>query len=142
MIIVNKKEFYNLPSGTLYSEFKPMCFTDLKIKQETLKDNKGNPIDFFYENLIGNIESVSSGDFYDKLEEAIKNKVSLPMNFSDLYRDGLFDDSQMFAIYETQDLEGLINKLKYLVKSRIDDLELLRDDIILATGLPRNFYKE
>ena len=113
MKIVNKMEFYALPKGTLYSDYSPYIFNDLKVKQSTIYD-ESKPIDFIYESLIGNIDADSSGHFVDMLDDAEKNKNSLPMDFECSERDGLFEEEQLFAIYEKNDLEDFIKKLKSL----------------------------
>lgn len=113
MKIVNKTEFYSLPEGTLYSDYKPCSITSLKVKGSTLySENK--PIDFIYESLIGNIDADSSNHFVDMLYEAENNKTSLPMDFECGERDGLYEETQLFAIYEKNDLEDFIKKLESL----------------------------
>ena len=113
MKIVNKTEFYSLPEGTLYSDYEPCIFTSIKVKQSTLY-NEDKPIDFIYESLIGNINAESSSRFVDMLDDAEKNKTSLPLDFECSERDGLYEESQLFAIYEKQDLENFIQKLESL----------------------------
>lgn len=113
MKIVNKTEFYALHEGILYSDYKPCIFNDLKVKQSTIYDGE-KPIDFIYESLIGNIDADSSGYFVDMLDDAEKNKTSLPMDFECGERDGLFEEEQLFAIYEKNDLEDFIKKLESL----------------------------
>lgn len=111
MRIVNKQEFYNLPKGTLYSYFEPNYFSGLKIKWNTLINSDGKPFDFNYEDLIGNILSDNSQEFYDIIEASIEKKTSFKLDFNCMQRDGLFEENQLFAIYEKEDLESLINKL-------------------------------
>lgn len=112
MKIVNKKEFYLLPNGTLYSKYERYGFQGLMVKQNTLYyENK--PIDFLYDDLIGNIDVQNSDEFIDKLYDAEINKTSLSMDFDCTERDGLYEDEQMFAIYEDEDLKCFIKKLNY-----------------------------
>lgn len=113
MKIVNKTEFYALPEGTLYSDYEPCIFTSIKVKQSTLY-HQDKPIDFIYESLIGNINAESSSHFVDMLDYAEKNKTSLPLDFECGERDGLYEEYQLFAIYEKQDLENFIEKLESL----------------------------
>lgn len=113
MKIVNKTEFYALPEGTLYSDYEPCIFTSLKVKGSTLYSEE-KPIDFIYESLIGNIYAESSGHFVDMLDDAENNKTSLPMDFECGERDGLYEENQLFAIYEKKDLEDFIKKLESL----------------------------
>ena len=110
MKIVDKAEFYALPEGTLYSDYEPFIFSGLKIKQRTIY-SEGKPIDFAYECLIGNVESDSSNQFFDILYKAKKENASFKLDFDCCERDGLYDENQMFAVYEKEDLDGLISKL-------------------------------
>jgi len=110
MKIVNKKEFYLLPPGTLYSNYERYGFTGLMVKQDTLY-HKDKPIDFLFDDLIGNIDAQDSGQFIDKLDDAEINKTSLTLDFDCTQRDGLYEDEQMFAIYEKDDLKKIIKKL-------------------------------
>ena len=90
MRIVNKQEFYKLPSGTLYSEYEPCIFTGLKIKNDTIF-NGDEPIDFSYEDLIGNVETNSSNDFIDILDKCEKDKTEFNLDFECGERDGLYE---------------------------------------------------
>lgn len=102
MRIVNHEEFMKLPVNTLYSEYKPCVFSGLKIKVSS------SCLDFAYLNLIGNIDSYNSEDFFDKLHDAGKDdSVSLKLDFEAYSRDGMFDHGQLFAIYEDEDVRQL-----------------------------------
>jgi len=106
MKIVNLEAFRLLPPGTLYSKYKPCTFDGLMIKGQTWEH------DFIYQDLIGNIECTDSGDFCNKLDEALENSKSLGLDFDCMSRDGLFDEDQLFAIYEDEDVKGLIKRIQ------------------------------
>lgn len=112
MKIVNKSEFYQLPAGTLYCNYKPCIFYDLHVKGDTIYDEDKNPVDFIYESLVGNIKADSSDEFFTILNnvEAFGNSIELDFDCSE--RDGLYEDEQLFAIYEQKDIDGFIEKLK------------------------------
>lgn len=112
MKIVNKQEFYKLPEGTIYSNYEPCVFDGLKIKQSTIYDGD-KPIDFFFENLIGNIDAKDSVQLVDVLIEAEENKTSIKLDFNCCERDGLYDENALYAIYEPGDIEKLVSKLIY-----------------------------
>lgn len=113
MKILNKKEFYKLPIGTVYSKYDPVCFDLLYIKGENLYGGEnGEPSDFFYIELISNVSCYNSNEFVDILEEAEEKGTSFDLDFESQTRDGMYDDSQLFAVYEKKDLEGLISKLQ------------------------------
>lgn len=108
MRIVNKQEFLKLPEGILYSDFEPFSFSGLKIKGETWDS------DFIYQDLIGNVDAPSSSDSFDVLYNANETGESFSLDFDCGCRDGLYDNDQLFAIYETEDVIGLINRLNML----------------------------
>lgn len=111
MKIVNKKEFYTLPSGTLYSKFEPYAFYGLKIKGETIYHGD-IPADYNYQEMIGNVDALHSGEFIDILRDSEENRTSFDMDFNCIARDGLFEGEEMFAIYEKKDVEQMVDKLK------------------------------
>lgn len=110
MKIVNKQDFYKLPEGTIYSDYEPCVFDGLKVKQSTIYD-KNKPIDFIFESLIGNIDAESSGHFVDILGEAEKQGVSMVLDFDCGERDGLYEETALYAVYEKTDIEHFISKL-------------------------------
>ncbi len=107
MKIVNLETFLSLPSGTIYSKYEPCCFDGLMMKGDSLMKTN----DFIYQNLIGNIKAPSSEDFCcncDKMEQG----ESVELDFDFMGRDGLFEEDQLFAIYENNDIKKLIKALK------------------------------
>ena len=114
MKIVNRQEFYKLPEGTLYSEFKPYYFGGLYIKGETLSYNN-IPSDFVTEDLIGNIESDNSDEYHDNIVQAVENKTSLKLDFDCAGRDGMYEEDMMYAVYEKDDIAQFILRLTKLL---------------------------
>lgn len=111
MRIVGKQEFYTLPEGTVYSRYLPQVFDGLYVKQETI-EHFGKPADFIYQSLLDTVESNDFGEMSDILDNALKTGQSFKMDYDCTMRDGLFDDDQLFAIYEPDDLKGLISVLE------------------------------
>jgi hypothetical protein len=107
MKIVNLTQFLALPNETLFCKYQPCAFGELEIKVE----NAGQ-IDFVTQDLAGAIAFSDSGEFLDKLEDARENGISLPMDFDFAGRDGLFEKDQLFAVYESADVEALIARLQ------------------------------
>lgn len=107
MRIIKLREFLSMPVGTLYSKYRHTVFDELQIKGESLAN------DFFYQDIVGAIDSRGDWDLSAKLHAAAETGISLPMDFNCQGRDGCFDpDSQMFAVWERQDVEALIERLK------------------------------
>ncbi len=105
MKIVSLKEFLLLPTGVVYMKYEPCVFEDLCVKDDSL--NK----DFFYSNITYDLDCTGCDDFADKLFDAQENKTSVKTDFDCVGRDGCFDDEQLFAVYEKEDVERLIDKL-------------------------------
>lgn len=106
MKIVNLEKFLSLPKGTVYSKYSPCCFEGLMVKDDNCNKN-----DFFYQDLIGNIDNTDTGDFFFKCEQAERLGQSLKLDFEVVSRDGMFERYQLFAIYEEEDLKSLIKIL-------------------------------
>lgn len=107
MKIVNRKVFLDLPSGTIYAKYKPICFEELCIKEESIGDS-----DWFYRSLTREIESSGSDEYMDLLEIARQNGIELPMVFDVSSRDGCFNEDQLFAVWSKDDVKGLISVLQ------------------------------
>ena len=103
MKVLNRSQFLQMPIGTFYSKGEEWCFSGFCIKGETLYDNNGVPIDFFYQELI-DIDSFDSSEHADRLEFSLKKGISYPINKSS-GRDGRFDEKEIFLIFEKEDLE-------------------------------------
>ena len=110
MKIVDRKTFLQLDKETLYSKYEPCCFGDLKIKCISNMSD-----DFVNQGITNAIEYGSSGEYLDILELAEKNGESFTMDFDCPGRDGCFDEDQLFAIWEKEDVEQLIERLKTLL---------------------------
>lgn len=116
MKIVNKKEFYELPNGTLYSHYDPCVFSGLMIKGDTIRKRLSeSPFDFYYEDLIGNVEYDDSGEFVDTITEAKENKTVFALDFECVQRDGLYEDNALYAVYSSEEVALLSNKIQNCV---------------------------
>lgn len=106
MKIVNLEQFLKMPNGTVFSKYEPCYFNGLMIK-----DMNSGEIDFYYMSLIGNVDSTHTGDFFDKCEEAQKTGRSLKLDFDVIERNAMYNKNQLFAVYEKEDIEGLVKSL-------------------------------
>jgi len=116
MKIINRKQFLDLPKDTLFSKFQPNVFGDLSIKGDTLY-NGDEAIDFFLTDVADPVDCSSSDDLDRKLDIAVKLGSSLNTNYNIEGRDGCYDDNELFAVYERQDVLKLINRLSDCVKT-------------------------
>lgn len=103
-----------MPSNTLFSNFEPNMFGSLSIKGKTSGE------DFYRINLDSLLKSNSSDEFYDILNRATITGENIELDFEEnieldceyYRRDGIFEDSQLYAVWDRKDIEGLIEKLK------------------------------
>ncbi len=112
MKILTRKQFLALRGEYVYAKYKPSYFYDFGIKM----CNSG-PDDYCHLDLVENIEASSSDKYHDKLTEAEENpgEVSLSLDFENGGRDGMFDDDQLFAIWEDADVQAMINRLQQVL---------------------------
>jgi hypothetical protein len=108
MKIITRAEMLKMPVGTVYSRYEPCVFSELYVKA----DDAGNyENDWLYDALIGAVKTNSSEEFIEKCELMEKGE-SHDVDFESTGRDGLFDDEQLYAIYEKVDVEKLIARLQ------------------------------
>lgn len=112
MKIVNRKEFLAMPAGTVYSKYTPFIFDDLSIKGDTWSN------DFLCQSLSDAFWWLSSEEYIEGLQRAENAGESLVMDFDCESRDGLFDEQQLFAVWERSDVEGLIARLQLALKAQ------------------------
>jgi hypothetical protein len=111
MKIINRKQFLEAPEGTIYSKFEPCIIDGLYIKNESL----GN--DWYYQDLINSIECNDSGEYTDKLSKAKDDpEYELRQDYNVGQRDGLFDEKQLFLIYDKDDVVKLMKALFEVIK--------------------------
>lgn len=104
MRIYTRQEFMRLPEGTLFSKGKPIHFSRLMAKGETLfTDDIAN--DFCCLELL-DWESSGTDDWEERFDGMLERRESYPMN--DLWgRDGYFDEDDLFLVFEPADLDAL-----------------------------------
>lgn len=105
MKIINRKTFLTTPIGTLFMKYQRCNFGVLCEKCENCGDN-----DFWYTSITNTIDADNTGEFVDKLTLAENEGISVELCF-DEERDAEFDDGQLFAIYERDDVVTLIARL-------------------------------
>lgn len=105
MRIVNLQQFLELPAGTIFAKYEPCAFEELCIKHKSI------PPDFFYYPIM-NIQCRGSNDFSSLLDAAENDGADLAMDFDSINRDGCFEPDQLFAVWSSADVAGLITKLQ------------------------------
>lgn len=107
MKIVDRWTFLAMPAGTVFQKYVPCCFEGLAIKGDSLGFN-----DFVALWVTESIESTGEGDYGDQLQLAEETGSSVSPNFNGWGRDGCFDDEQLFAVWEAEDINKLISVLQ------------------------------
>ncbi len=111
MKIVDRKTFLAMPPGTLFAKYEPCNFDVLQIKGESIAN-----IDFWSQRIAGSIDCEDSGEFIDILLHAQQTGASVPVDVECQDRDGLFEDEQMFAVWESKDVERLLDRIHQAYK--------------------------
>lgn len=110
MKIVNRNTFLSMPEGTVYSKYEPIFFGPLCIKGETIhREGAG---DFWYQNIADAIDSDNQAEMELLMDSAERNGSSVPLYLHSEFRDGLYDEHQLFAVWEPNDVTALIVRLQ------------------------------
>jgi len=101
MKIVDRQAFLKLPENTVYCEYKPHIFESVNIKGESVSN-----IDYWSVDIAAPIDCDDSSDMVEKMKLD-----SIPLDFESETRDGMFNENQLYAVYEKHDIEKLISRL-------------------------------
>lgn len=106
MKIINREQFLALPSGTLFSKYRPCVFEELSIKGDTRSN------DFLVQQIADAVDASNSEEFSNILFGAAEDGSSFNLDLDCMGRDGCFDDDQLFAVWERKDVEKLADRLR------------------------------
>lgn len=107
MKIVNRETFLKQPINTVFSKYELHSFQPLSIKGQTTLDGS----DFFYSSIADAISAENDEKAVNLAKASLADSVSIPMDFCSLSRDGCYDEEQLFAIWEREDIQDLIVRL-------------------------------
>ena len=121
MYITNKKEFYNLPSGTLYSRWKPVIFGPLEMKVDTIFDDDNKPFNFTYMgisdlsmasdaifNFLNSSNVETDSKFLSIKDSYINKNIPAENGMFDIDHDDCYNDDELFVIWEKEDVKTFI----------------------------------
>jgi hypothetical protein len=116
MKILSKEEFYNLPKGTLYSDFTNGYCEGLFIKGDSLLDGD-NHYDFTMFSPLSSINPKSEHELIDKWPyvEGLDILIHLSAKDSLFEREGYFNPASKYAVFsseEIKDFAKLISEAK------------------------------
>lgn len=104
MRIVNRKEFLTLPVGTVYAEYQPCFISSIKVKDETWE------YDFLcvcFDYIEPNANEDDGVDaMYAMQEDGSSRDIEKAIG-----RDGMFEEKQLFMIYEKEDIAYIVKCL-------------------------------
>lgn len=109
MKIVDRKTFLGLPAGVLYSKYESFVFDELEIKGESIGSD-----DFYTQRIAGAVKCDDSNEFINLLDGAQLNGTSFSLDLNCEDRDGMFDQDQLFAVWEADEIADLISRIKDL----------------------------
>lgn len=101
MKIYNRAAFMALPAGVLFSKGIPVAFRGFCVKGDALYGGD-RAIDFSVR-ALDDWESSNSLDSVERFHQMLEQGASVPMN-EDYGRDGMFDNEEVFLVWERQDL--------------------------------------
>ena len=110
MRIVTRDQFLDMPAGTLFAKYSPCNCSALFCKGLSL-----GKLDFEFSEMSMPVDSDDTGEFVDTLCRAASEGSSVELNFDTYFRDSTFDQNQLFAVYERDDLLKLLNKLYHCI---------------------------
>lgn len=118
MRIIGFQEFAAMPEGTVYYKYQPQVFVDLGIKEQSYRGtvySQGKPIREGYTDfLVTNVDfpwvKGSNGEWDDDciLSKAEETGSSFEVEFNVTSRDALYEQDQLYAVFEKADLEAYI----------------------------------
>ena len=97
--IINRKEFLAMPANTLYREYKPCIMGDLEIKGDSLEN------DFWVQRL----DDTNTDDVEEMIKMLDSGVVEFDLDCES--RDAMFNDDQLYLVYERKDVEQLFNRI-------------------------------
>jgi hypothetical protein len=121
MRIVDRKTFLALPAGTVYAKFgkqpKDGSYVNLSNGDIAIKGDTVHADFLVQEIAIPWFEGAdSSDDHFGVLDGMLKGQKSPPLDYDCEGRDGLFDEDQLFAVWEREDLTRLISRLQVALR--------------------------
>lgn len=112
MRIINREEFLKLGAGTVFCKYVPCAFGDLQLKCDD-PGQYGN--DFVTIPLTGDIwiqGANNSEEYFEALTKAEEGKISIRADYEGSSRDGIFEEDQLFCIWDKEDIGRLISTLQ------------------------------
>lgn len=106
MRIIDRQAFLQMPAGTIYA--KADSLPSLDFGQVEIKGDTVAGVDWCVQRLIGDfVGDRDSGEWADSFEAMHKGE-DRAVDLDIVCRDGLFDNDQLFAVFDKTDAEALL----------------------------------
>ena len=103
MRIVKYDEFLTFPNGTVYAEYNPSCFDEIRVKHDNI-----NGRDFIFTPAVPTLMGTTNDmEYFAKLDEMQKTGVDVPFDFDCATRNAEYDKNQFYAVYSDDDVKNL-----------------------------------
>ncbi|QLG96598.1 hypothetical protein HZF02_32220 (plasmid) [Pseudomonas yamanorum] len=110
MRIVDRKTFLGMPVGTVFAKYDPSIIREPMVKCDSTAV-RGEIVDFYYASLTDEVDCSGSIERDAIMYAAEEDGVPFALDFNTQCRDGMYDADQLFAVWEREDIEGLISRL-------------------------------
>jgi len=111
MRIVDRKTFLAMPEGTVFAMYDQSIIREPKVKAKSLGSG-GELVDLCYTNLTDEVDCSGSFERDGIMDLAEIEGTPFALSFNTQCRDGDFDIHQLFAVWERDDVAGLIARLQ------------------------------
>ncbi len=100
MKLVDWEDFCEMPDGTVFSIYESNGYPTegLAVRRQVIHNDQGGAIDFFFTSLVPEARPIEPPDDIG---------LAVELDFTP-GRWGVYDYDQLFAIYESDDLAGMI----------------------------------
>lgn len=107
MRIVNRAEFLKLPAETVFCRYSTLGdFGAIEIKTQW----GGFLDDDFESQQLFEVDTEDSGEFAETMIKAEQGE-PVKLHFATSSRDALFDDQQLYAVFEKDEIREMIGRL-------------------------------
>ncbi len=110
MKIVTRDQLMAMPAGTVFQNFEPRIFGEIRIKGDTCGS------DFYLSDLDGTEYDSVKGDIasalLDATDRSLKTGENIKIVLNSECREGMFDKDQLYAVWNTEDVYALIARLQ------------------------------
>lgn len=106
MKIVDRRALMEMPAGMIYFEGSEWDFHNLRVKGDTIRDNTGKGIDWGELDIADSVGKVYGANTTNEEMFVLGESAYIQPDYYG--RNGMFDDSDRFMVFEPKDLDILM----------------------------------